>query len=257
MTDESGHWPSGVGRAWLDEIDSTNEEAKRRAAAGERGPLWIAATRQSAGRGRRGRSWESPAGNLFATLLLDPGAPQSRFAELSFLAALAVADTVAACAPDGAVALKWPNDVLLAGRKVSGILLEGAEGPGGPLLVAGIGINLAHPPAEARYPATALAEHLKGAAPPAPEAALALLAAAFAGRLEVWRREGFAPVRASWLGLAAGLGQPIEARLQTRSLAGVFAGIDETGALLLSQPGGSAERIAAGEIYFPAPAKGP
>ena len=121
-------WPRGYGLKWHDEIDSTNEEARRLAAKGEAGPLWLTAAQQTAGRGRRGRSWDSPGGNLAATLLIRPERGQSEWAQLSFAAAVAVSDTAARFAPEAHIALKWPNDVLANGKKLSGILLETATG---------------------------------------------------------------------------------------------------------------------------------
>jgi BirA family biotin operon repressor/biotin-[acetyl-CoA-carboxylase] ligase len=245
----SENWPQGYGLAVLDEIDSTNAEARRRAASGEAGPLWIMAMRQSAGRGRRGRVWQSPPGNLAATLLLRPGRPAGIAAQLSFVAAIACADMVAGYTDD--VAVKWPNDVLAGGRKIAGILLE-AETPRGeatPWLAVGIGVNLAHFPPDTEYPAVSLAA--LGAPVPGPRAALDRLAASFAKWYDLWRAQGFAPIRDAWLARAGGLGTRIRARLQNEEALGVFEGIDETGALLLGQGQGRPPRaIAAGEVFF-------
>ena len=117
-------WPQGYALARHAEIDSTNNEARRLAEAGERGPLWIMAERQTAGRGRRGRSWETLTGNLAATLLLRPENTPAPVGQLSFAAALAVADVAAHVAPHAAITVKWPNDVLVDGKKTAGILLE-------------------------------------------------------------------------------------------------------------------------------------
>ena len=149
-------------------LDSTNEEARRLAEAGEAGPLWIVACEQSAGRGRRGREWVSSRGNLFATLLLRPGRAADVCAQLSFVAALATGDAVASFAPSARIALKWPNDVLLDGHKVAGILLESAGSAGGcavEWLAVGIGMNLANYPAGTDMPATSLAAAQVGALP--------------------------------------------------------------------------------------------
>ena len=237
-------WPVGYALLELDEIDSTNAEARRRAGAGEKGPLWIAARRQSAGRGRRGRSWETPQGNLAATLLLSPQKPAAACAQLSFVAALAVCDMLAGFAPAADFALKWPNDVLAGGRKIAGILLESENG----WLAAGIGVNLAAFPADTEFPATSLAA--LGILPPAPKDALLDLAALFAKWYEAWRAQGFARVREAWLARAAGLGTRIRARLAKEELTGVFQGIDETGALLLGLDGGGTRVLAAGDVYF-------
>ena len=242
-------WPPGWGRVVLAETDSTNEEARRRALAGERGPLWIMARRQAAARGRRGRAWAAPEGNLSATALLRPDLAPRDAALLSFAACLAVAELFEAHAPGAAVALKWPNDALLNGRKAAGVLLESAgAGPSLAWLAVGVGVNLAHhPEAVAGWPPTCVAAET-GAAP-APEAALETLAAGFAlwaGRLEA---EGFAPLRAAWLARAARLGEKVEARLPGETVAGVFTDLDADGALVLATPLG-ARRIHAAELYF-------
>src|SRR6267142_4792177 len=134
---------------------STNTEALALARAGERGPLWVTAGRQSAGRGRRGRTWTSAAGNLFASLLLTDPAPPEHWPELAFVAALAIHDAVAEIAPPlrAQLAIKWPNDVLLAGKKFAGILVEG-EGGGQGVVAIGIGVNCASHPNETDFPAT-------------------------------------------------------------------------------------------------------
>jgi BirA family biotin operon repressor/biotin-[acetyl-CoA-carboxylase] ligase len=242
--------PAGYAVASFDEIDSTNEEARRRAAAGERGPLWIWAKRQTAGRGRRGREWSSPEGNLAATLLIAPGVSAPEAARLSFVAALAVHDLAAAYAPRAAVRVKWPNDVLVDGKKVAGILLEssGHEGVDTlPWLAIGIGVNLAHAPAETAYPATFLGAH--GSAP-SPAEALAALADAWETRFRVWRVSGFAAIREAWLAVAAGLGQPIEVRLAAESLHGRFETLMQDGALSLLLSNGSRRAVTAGEVFF-------
>jgi BirA family biotin operon repressor/biotin-[acetyl-CoA-carboxylase] ligase len=243
-------WPEGVGRVVLDETDSTNAEAARRAASTDR-PTWIAARRQTAGRGRSGRGWSSPEGNLAATLLMRFDAPPAARARVSFHASLAVADLMDVVAPDASVALKWPNDVLLDGGKVSGILLESfGEPQRGANLAVGIGVNLAHHPApeETRWRPISVAA-VTGAAPD-PDAALAILAT----RLAFWLAEdaarGFAPVRAAWLARAANLGRPIEARLAAGSVTGTFEDVDAAGALVLNT-GAGRRVIAAADIHFP------
>jgi BirA family biotin operon repressor/biotin-[acetyl-CoA-carboxylase] ligase len=240
-------WPQGYGLRRYEEIDSTNEEARRLIAAGEIGPVWLMARRQTAGRGRRGRAWESAGGNLAATLLLRPGKPQAEWAELSFAAAIAAADMAAVLAPEARIALKWPNDVLADGKKLAGILLETGNGPK-PALAIGIGVNLAHHPDGTEFPATSLAA--LGADVPSADDALSLLAAGFAGWYEVWRAEGFAPVRDAWLARAAGLGTRIRARLATGERSGMFEGIDERGALLLNEGPGRTSTLPAADIFF-------
>jgi BirA family biotin operon repressor/biotin-[acetyl-CoA-carboxylase] ligase len=243
-------WPPGYALLELDEIDSTNGEARRRAAAGEGRSLWIVASRQSAGRGRRGREWQSSPGNLFATLLLRPEKPAGECAQLSFVAALAVSDMLARFAPHTGFALKWPNDVLGSGRKIAGILLESESNADGIVvwLAVGVGVNLTVFPEDTEFPAISLAA--LGAAPPAPKDALLHLAARFAKWYEVWQVAGFAPVREAWLARASGLGSRIRVRLANEETMGVFQGIDESGALLLGLPSGGVRAIATGEVFF-------
>ena len=236
-------WPQGYSKKVYAELDSTNQEARRLAEAGEHGPVWIMAERQTVGRGRRGRAWISPEGNLAATLLLRPRAPQAVTGQLSFAAALAVADLAAHFAPDAAIAVKWPNDVLTNGKKLAGILLEG----GNAWLAIGIGINLAAHPEGTEFPATSLAQ--LGIAVPSPEEALSVLAARFAHWYDVWVQGGFGSLRMQWLARAKGVGGPIRARLPHETREGVFQGIDADGALLLNE-GGTVRAISAGEVFF-------
>jgi BirA family transcriptional regulator, biotin operon repressor / biotin---[acetyl-CoA-carboxylase] ligase len=244
-------WPTGVGRIVLDVVDSTNNEAQRLSAAGERGPAWIAARRQLAGRGRERRPWSTEAGNLAATLLLPFRGTPGEAARLGFAASLAVADLFDQLAPRVRVALKWPNDVLLAGRKASGILLENfGPGPDGRLALAiGIGINLAtHPQqGEMRWPATSVAAET-GATPDFDDA-LALLAQGMERWLGVLDQGGFEAVRAAWLARADRLGQVMDARLPRGTLTGRFSAIDADGALVLETADGT-RRIAAGDVFF-------
>ncbi|HLH86845.1 MAG TPA: biotin--[acetyl-CoA-carboxylase] ligase [Xanthobacteraceae bacterium] len=241
---------AGVGLIARDTVGSTNVEALALARAGERGPLWVTARAQSAGRGRRGRTWVSERGNLYASLLLTDPAPPERAAQLAFVAALAVHDAIAATAPALAsqLAFQWPNDVLLAGAKLVGILIE-AEGT--PLVVAiGIGVNCAHHPADAERAATDLAA---AGAPVTVEALFAALSLAMLERLREWQT-GFASIRAAWLARAAGRGGELRARLGTRELTGRFETVDDEGRLRLRLPDGRIETIASGEVFPIAPA---
>jgi BirA family biotin operon repressor/biotin-[acetyl-CoA-carboxylase] ligase len=233
-----------------DELDSTNAEARRRAEAGEPGPVWIAAAVQTAGRGRRGRAWNTASGNLAATLLTVTDLAPAEAAQISFVAALAAADLADTCLGAGAAALKWPNDVLVFGRKAVGILVESGARPDGRLwLAVGVGVNLAHAPQDVERPATAFAEHM-ASPPPKPLEALEVLAT----RLEAWRRlwatQGFAPISDAWTVRAQGLGGLCEARLPQRTLSGVAEGLDLDGALRLRLADGSVERITAGDVFF-------
>ena len=218
-----------------------------RARAGERGPLWITARSQSAGRGRRGRTWTSPPGNLYASLLLSEPSPEALAPQLSFVAALALHDALCDCAPrlGPLFKLKWPNDVLLGLDKLAGILIEGDSGPVFAVVV-GFGVNCVDHPLDTYFPATDL--RLAGAMV-APAALFAALSAAMLRRLGQWRRgAGFATIRADWLARAAGLGEDIRVRLPERELRGRFQGLDEAGRLLVQQPDGLAT-VTAGEVF--------
>lgn len=230
-------------------LDSTNEEAKRRAINGETGPLWIVARSQTAGRGRRGRPWTSGDGNLFTTGLYRLDASPARAAQLSFAAALAVGDLAASLIEPERVRLKWPNDVLVEGRKLSGILLEsGAHREGGLWLAVGIGVNLAHHPDDAERPATDLASH---GGLISPDEAIQLLSQRFDHWRTVWANEGFAPIREAWLSRAWGLGERCTARLEGETLEGVFADLAEDGALRLDLNDGRRRLVSAGDVFFP------
>ena len=243
-------WPKGYGLKTFDVIDSTNEEAKRLAGAGEPGPVWISAARQTAGRGRRGRVWDSPTGNLAATLMLRPGKPAGECAQLSFVAAIAASAMLADFANAGDIRVKWPNDILAEGKKIAGILLESASqgGEAPTWLAIGIGVNLAIHPEGTEFPATSL--KALGVTVPSADDALLHLAAHFAKWYEVWHGQGFAAIRDAWLVRAAGLGTRIRARLATQETHGVFEGIDETGALILRESVGQVRHISAGEVFF-------
>lgn len=235
----------------FDTLDSTNAEARRRAEAGEAGPLWITARVQTAGRGRRGRSWSTDSGNLAATLLTTTRRPAAEAAQVSFVTALAVADLAARHVPEALVRLKWPNDVLVAGDKVSGVLIESGPAAGGGLwLAVGVGVNLAHAPSGTERPATSLADHLRPerAAPPSPEEAIADLAAAFARWTDVWDARGFAAVADAW-SARADLGRRVEARLPAETLEGVAEALEPDGALRLRLADGSLRRITAGDVF--------
>ncbi len=242
-------WPAGYAFREFESIDSTNEEARRLALAGEQGPVWISAARQTAGRGRRGRAWETPTGNLAATLLLRPDRAPADVAQLSFVAALAASDVVQALARSSRVQVKWPNDVLADGRKIAGILLESTSADGRlDWLAIGMGINLGWHPDDTEFPATSLAA--LGETAPSAREALHLLADRWAKWYERWSAEGFRDIRDAWLSRAANIGTRIRARLQNEETSGMFEGIDETGALILREAHDRVRIIAAGEVFF-------
>jgi BirA family biotin operon repressor/biotin-[acetyl-CoA-carboxylase] ligase len=246
-------WPGGYARLHLPEVDSTQAEASRRLAELP-GPTWISTDRQTAGKGRRGRVWTSPKGNFAATLLLRPTEPPELVALRSFVAALALYDAfVAATGRAEPFALKWPNDVLLNGGKVAGILLESlGRGQGISHLAIGIGVNLAAAPpreaveAQALPPVSLLSET---GARVTPGEFLELLAPAYA-RLETqFATYGFAPIREAWLARAAKLGEVITARTATEEITGTFETVDAGGNLVLSTAK-SRRAIAAAEVFF-------
>lgn len=248
-------WPAGVGRVVLPTVDSTNAEAQRLAPS-MTGPVWILAGEQTAGRGRRARPWASPKGNFYATLLMQPKEGAEVVALRSFVAALALREAfVAVTGAPEAFALKWPNDVLLNGGKVAGILLESAgagQGRGVGHLAIGIGVNLIGAPdvaaveAGAVRPVSLLSETGMRVSP---EAFLDALAPAFAGWEARLVGQGFAPLRTEWLAHAARLGEVIRARTGNDERTGVFETIDATGALVLRQ-GAARVAIPAADVFF-------
>jgi len=241
---------AGVRLVAHDVLGSTNAEALNLARHGERGPLWVTADRQSAGRGRRGRAWVSEPGNLYASLLLTASVPAGHRPELSFVAALAVHDAVAAVAAHVGplLAIKWPNDLLLAAAKFAGILLEGESGGTGALVV-GIGVNCANHPGDTEYPATDLAA---AGAPVSPATLFAALSDKILERIAQWNAgEGFSATRADWLARAAGIGETVRVRLADREIVGRFEALDPAGGLVLRLPDGAATTIAAGDVFLP------
>lgn len=235
---------AGVRVVAHDTIGSTNTEACRLARAGESRPVWITAKQQSAGRGRRGNVWISEPGNLYASLML-ARVPGSGARELAFVAGLGVHDAIAQLAPATAsrLALKWPNDVLLDGAKLAGILIEAEDD----WAVIGIGINCAHHPKDIAQPAI----DLTTAGAPAPaEKVFARLSSTLDARLRQWANgNGFSAIRAEWLTRASGVGKEIRVRLPSRELAGRFQGLDDAGHLLLRLPDGSVRAVSSGEVF--------
>lgn len=234
---------------WLESVDSTNSEGLRRLADGFSGPAWIATDNQWAGRGRRGRVWDGGQANLAASLVMKSDRTASDVAQLSFVAAISVADFLARIVPHDPIQLKWPNDVLIGGAKSCGILLESVHLADGSLgVVVGIGINLNYPPDIPGLKATAVVRH----APmiPSPRCAAEDLANCFALRLEQWSSQGFVPISEAWTARAFGLGETCQARLMNRTIEGKALGLDKDGALRLRLPHGEIIRISAGEVYF-------
>ena len=239
----------------LDEAESTQDEARALLKAGHEGPVWVVARRQTAGRGRSGRSWESSEGNLTASLLLRERAARNVLPQLSFVAALALHKAVRAVAmrhgsmrvADG-LELKWPNDLLLFRHKLAGILLESepAAEECTPVII-GWGVNIRHAPdgADLRWPAISLAE--AGLHVP-PEALLQELDDHFRRWHALWRQGGFAPIRKAWTKRAWGLGRRVRVGSGSGALEGTFRGIDEGGAMILEEDAGRVHALHAGEI---------
>lgn len=248
--DPGPFWPEGYARVILDEVDSTMAEAARRAGSLSK-PTWIMGRRQTAGRGRQGRAWAQPGGNLGATLIYRPEASPAEAAKRSFLAANALFEALAIFVDRSRLSLKWPNDVLLNGGKVAGILLESSgNGPFVDWLSVGIGVNLrSAPPAEpgvAFAPVSLLGE---GGEPVAPEVFLTVLAGSWATQEGKLAAFGFERIRADWLRHAARLGETITARTARDEITGLFDTIDENGNLILIT-GKGPRAIAAADVFF-------
>ncbi|KIN64707.1 Biotin--acetyl-CoA-carboxylase ligase [Sulfitobacter noctilucicola] len=241
-------WPDGYGRHVFDSVDSTLSQAVRMV-PDLAGPAWILGLEQTAARGRRGRSWSTPRGNFAGTLIMERREAPGIAALRSFVASLALYRTfVAVTGVADAFALKWPNDVLLYGGKVAGILLEST----GDHLVIGIGVNLAHAPdadqLEARaLPPKSLAHDLKMDV--APEVFLNMLAVEYAALEAQFTSQGFAPIRTGWLAHAARLGEQITARTMRDETTGTFETVDENGNLILQTSQGRVA-ITAADVFF-------
>jgi len=248
-------------------IDSTSTEAIRLGLEGDPGRLWIVACEQIDGHGRRGRPWQTPSGNLAASLLLPVPGDSSTTATLGFAAGLALESAIRAVAPalglpspskgrlggGNRLQLKWPNDVLIDGAKVAGILLEAVSPPSGRNgVVIGIGVNVRQAPLDLPYPATSLVE---AAADVTADALFEALAEAWVEQESLWNAgRGFAAIRDRWLTRAAGLGAPIAVGLGTEVVRGTFETIDEAGRLVVRATDGVVRAISAGDIYFGAAA---
>ena len=237
----------------LESTESTSNEVEVRAQAGASEGLLVWARQQTKGRGRQGRHWESPSGNLYCSLLLRPEVETAKAAELGFVAGVAVRDCVASLfSKEQTVRCKWPNDILVGQSKIAGILLEATVQERGTRVIVGIGVNLVNHPLETSYPATDLRS--QGAATADPARVLERLAGSLLRWREVWLTEGFGAIRRTWLEHAAGLGEDISVRLPDQTLVGKFESIDERGALELLLPGGEMHIVTAGDVFLNQPA---
>ncbi|HVT52810.1 MAG TPA: biotin--[acetyl-CoA-carboxylase] ligase [Dongiaceae bacterium] len=231
-------------------IDSTNEALRRRAVEGVPEGLVLRADEQTAGRGRRGRGWSSPPGNLYVSLLLRPDCAPAMGATVGFVAAIALGAVLRTLTPVP-VLHKWPNDLLIGGAKMTGVLLEAGTRPNGRLdwLVLGIGVNIVSHPETGLYPTTDLVA--SGGEAVAPQDLLRRFLTGFGPAYDTWCRSGFGAVREAWLAHAAGIGETVVARLEREEISGRFADLDADGTLVMALDGGRQRRIAAGDIFFP------
>ncbi len=223
----------------LEAIGSTNDHAKELARQGAASGTVVWAHAQSAGKGRQGNTWVSIPGNLFMTMILRPRAGVAVLGQLSFLTAVALAETLEALVPD--VRVKWPNDVLVGGFKTAGILIE-TEGNAG-WAVVGIGVNITSAPPGAMSLKQAGVETTA-------RQVLEALVARIEARVDAWEAGGFEGIRADWLARAHRRGAEITARLPKETLTGIFDGIDATGALQLRLADGAIRTINSGEVYL-------
>jgi BirA family biotin operon repressor/biotin-[acetyl-CoA-carboxylase] ligase len=236
----------------LGDVASTNLECMERARSGDEGRLWITAVRQTGGRARRGRSWVSEPGNLYSSLLLIDPAPWAALASLPLAVTVAVEAAVSSALPAEAaqtLRIKWPNDLLIGGRKTSGILIEAEQLPDGRrAVVIGCGINVAHRPEAGLYPTTCLAEQGSSVTP---QDLFAQLVVTMDSALRLWDQgRGVAAIRDAWIERAQGIGEPVTVNLPDRQIHGLFDGIDVEGRLMLALPDGSRQTIASGDVFF-------
>jgi BirA family biotin operon repressor/biotin-[acetyl-CoA-carboxylase] ligase len=245
-------FPAGYRLVAFESLDSTNEQARRLAMDGTQDGTVVWAKSQSAGRGRQGRPWLSPEGNLYCSIVIRPEVPAGDAAQLSFVTALALVQAVVGLLPDHVeMRYKWPNDLLLDGRKAGGILLESSGSTDGGLdwLIVGAGLNVDHYPAVTNgYPATSL--RAVGVGSVGLRDILNRYIYGFAQWRTRWQKEGIVAVREAWLERAAQLGEDITVRQPSGQLTGRFFGLDEVGALLLDLPDGSRRTISAGDVFF-------
>ena len=241
-----------LSQAWpiirFGEIDSTNEEARRRAADSEIGPCWLVTESQTAGRGRLGRAWTSPRGNLFTTALLPYPRPPAEAALACFSAGLAVLDAARSVDVDvGRAKLKWPNDVLVGNAKLCGILIETGQLHGQLWMAAGFGVNVEVAPERPDRPTVCLADMTGGTGLTAARL-LTALDMAFRARLRSLLVDGFEPTRADWLAHAAHLGSRVELMPAKGRVEGVMTGLAQDGALIVRLADGAETHVRAGEI---------
>jgi BirA family biotin operon repressor/biotin-[acetyl-CoA-carboxylase] ligase len=234
-------------------LGSTSDACMERARAGDQGQLWIVADAQTKGRGRMARPWSSPPGNLYASLLLIDPAPPSVAPQLGFVAGIALADAVASVLPAQVSArLKWPNDLLIDGAKLSGLLIDATQLPGNLFAcVIGFGVNCAASPGDTPYPATSLAAH---GAQSGPEAVFGALSDAMPRWLDTWARgQNFMTIRREWLARALPPGSPLRVKSGETITDGTFVSLDMQGRLMLDCSG-TTKLFDAGDVFPAQPA---
>ena len=236
---------------YLKSIGSTNDEVKQLARGGAPEGTLVIAGEQLLGRGRSGRQWTSKPGNLYMSLLLRPQCDAGQAAQISFLAALALSSAIVQVAPELEPQHKWPNDVLINGGKIAGILLESSARLGGGVewVVLGMGVNVAHHPDNTGQSVASL--DALGATDCTAHSVLNALAPALLRWLDIWHTEGFAPIRIAWLRRAAGIGGPLRVRLAKEEFTGTFRDLDGDGSLLVEQSDGTLRHVSAGEVFLP------
>lgn len=237
----------------LDEVGSTNDVAYQLATRDEGLPLWVTAKRQTAGRGRRGRAWTSDTGNLYCTGVYPALSTPQETGRLSFVAALSVAYMLTSYVDPRMVSIKWPNDVLISGAKVSGILLEAREG----VVLVGIGVNLMHHPKDTPYPATDVLSHiepkdLNGPEPALPtiETCVASVAARFDTLYHTLASGDFRTIRDLWRNQATPLPCPVSVVLPQERFSGTALDLGENGELQVELPDGTIRNVHAGDVFF-------
>lgn len=241
--------PDGVRIEFHDLVDSTNSLARTRAEAGAAAWTVIQAAEQSAGRGRRRSEWRSPPGNLYTSTILRPDPPLSGWPQLSFVAALAVVDVARALAPSATITVKWPNDVLANGLKLSGILLETTHAGSGGAVVVGVGVNVASHPRQTRYGATSIAALTS--LTPSLDVVRAHYLNALTRWYDIWSARGFAAIREAWNQVAHGLGREVAVSDGDRpGSRGRLVGIDDEGRLMIEVRAGGIALISAGSLSF-------
>jgi BirA family biotin operon repressor/biotin-[acetyl-CoA-carboxylase] ligase len=228
-------------------VGSTNDEARALIAAGAASGAVVWAEHQTAGRGRYGREWVSPPGNLYCSIILRPSPEQERLTDIAFVTALAVRDAVCQVLPsDTDITFKWPNDVLAGGRKIAGVLIEAEKLPDEDrtALIIGVGINILSAPRETSYPATCISALAR-----APKVArlLSLLVVSLDRRVAAWTRSGFGAVRREWMDHAYGVGTQVSA---SSGVSGTFTGLDETGAIIIALTDGVQHRLVSGSVRY-------